>query len=163
MTIELNPENTVTADDVDGLERALGLTVPDTIRDFLMKYGDAEPESNSFDVADINDLSEVRRFLTPQDIEETLATIDYDFSPGQIPIAEDSCGNYVIVDLPAGEWVSFWDHETAPPLQKLADNVAGFLELLKPFDLESDGVEEPQVISVWVNPDFMAKIKAESD
>ena len=42
-------------------------------------------------------------------------------------------------------------------------NVAGFLELLKPFDLESAGIDEPQVISVWVNPDFLAKIKAESD
>jgi len=162
MKVELNPENTVTVGDIDGLEQALDLTFPESFRAFLMTYGNAEPEENGFDIGDTNS-SEVRRFLTPKEIEETLATIDYDFSPGQIPIAEDSCGNFVIVDLAAGERVYFWDHEIDPPLRRLADSVADFLESLEPIDPDSDEFDPSRVRSARINPDFLAKIKAESD
>jgi len=163
MKVELNPENTVTAEDVDGLEQALGLTFPESFRAFLMKDGDAETEENVFDIADINNRSEVRSFLTPQEIQHTLEIIWYDFAPGQIPIADDSCGNYVVVDLPAGERVYFWDHETAPPMYKLADSIEGFLEILEPFDADSVELDPSKVISAWIDPDFLAKIKGKSD
>lgn len=162
MKVELNSKNIVTAAEVEWLERALGLTFPESFRAFLMKYGDAKPDENVFDIGGTNS-SEVRSFLTPKEIEHTLATIWYDFSPGQIPIADDSCGNYVVVDLPAGEWVYFWDHELDLPLYKLADSISDFLELLEPFDPDSVQLAPGQVKSAWIDPNFLAKIKAESD
>jgi len=75
------------------------------------------------------------------------------FPKKAIPIAEDSCGNYVWLDQETGA-IFFWDHEIDGVGEKIAESFETFLTILQPFDPSSVRLRPGQVKSVWANPDF---------
>lgn len=68
-------------------------------------------------------------------------------------MAEDDCGNFVYVRAASGE-VMFWDHEIENGDVFLADDISGFLKLLRPFDPVAVKLAPGQVKSVWIDPTF---------
>ena len=78
------------------------------------------------------------------------------------PIAWASCGNYVLLDEGKGEQVYFWDHELPDEnIIKLANNFDEFLSTLEPFDINSIELKPGQVKKVWIDPEFLKRIKEE--
>jgi hypothetical protein len=70
-------------------------------------------------------------------------------------IAEDSCGNYFLRD---GERILFWDHETSE-ITNLAPSLIEFSA--KCVEPDSVDLEEGQVESVWVDPEFAKEMGIE--
>ena len=70
-------------------------------------------------------------------------------------MAWDTNGNYVVLDQRAGGGVFFRVHELPRESFKLANNFGEFLEVLEPFADLPDS--EAEVISVWVDPEFLKK------
>ena len=68
-------------------------------------------------------------------------------------------GNYVFVDEAMNGAVFFWDHEIPEEPTKLADNFQAFLDGLQPFDVKSIELKPGQVKRVWVDPEFLKKLK----
>lgn len=65
------------------------------------------------------------------------------------PFADDDCGNLFAASDDG--CIAFWDHETGE-ITKIADSFDEFVaHCTKHDDVE---LEEGQVISTWVNPDF---------
>lgn len=67
---------------------------------------------------------------------------------GQNVIAEDSCGNYFLKN---GELILFWDHETSEMTNLASTFIDFYSKCVVPTEVE---LEEGQVESVWVDPEF---------
>jgi hypothetical protein len=55
--------------------------------------------------------------------------------------------------------VYFWDHEVLDDPVELAPNFDAFLDLLVPFDSSAIQLKPGQVNRVWIDPDFLKKLK----
>lgn len=132
------------------LADSMGRKLPASYVAFVSKHDGAHPQANSLVTSD-NEVS-VRRFI-PVSEAATLAR-EIDGFPSQvIPFAEDDCGNYFYVMLETGA-VHFWDHEVEGLDERLAEDVASFVQRLTPFDAAGVQLAPGQVISVWVDPSF---------
>jgi SMI1-KNR4 cell-wall len=138
---------------VQKLEAAIGHPIGESFRRFVSENDGAEPESNRFEIGDDNG-SGVRRFIPVSKILEEREYID-NIPKHAYPIAEDSCGNYVLLDEGKGGQIYFWDHELPDDenIIKLADNFDAFLSMLERDDVEVK-LQPGQVISSWEHPDF---------
>lgn len=149
---------TMPAPSADALERLrewIGSDLPSSYLDFVAAHDGAEPAPNSLNTVD-NEVG-VRRFI-PVGEAPTLAERIDGFPVHVIPIAEDDCGNYFYVEPKTGA-VYFWDHEVEGRDEKVAENAAGFVERLEQFDANRAQVAPGQVISSWIDPDFLASLK----
>jgi hypothetical protein len=61
------------------------------------------------------------------------------------------------VDAACGA-VYFWDHEQPTPSVQIASDFAAFVELLRPFDPDSIKLMPGQVMSAWIDPDFLKSV-----
>jgi hypothetical protein len=66
--------------------------------------------------------------------------------------------NSIFVDEGKNGIVCFWDHETTE-ITTLAVTFGDFLELLQPFDISSVKLKPGQVKRVWVDPEFLERLK----
>jgi hypothetical protein len=134
-------------------EFQLGCALPLSYRAFVTKHDGATPESNIFSTS--GNQSEAREFVHVREAASLRTNIE-GFPREGIPVAADSCGNYVWLDPRTGE-VFFWDHELEGIGEKIADGFDAFLEGLQPFDAKSIELKPGQVISAWIDPKFKAK------
>jgi hypothetical protein len=75
------------------------------------------------------------------------------------PIAWAEGGNYIFIDEEKSGAVFFWDHEVPEEITELAANFGTFLDLLDPFDINTIELKPGQVKKVWVDPEFLKRIK----
>lgn len=135
---------------IAAVERALGCTLPPSVRSFAQHHDGARPEDNTFDVP--GNQSGVRTFISLADAPQLRSEID-GFPRTGVPIADDDCGNYVWLRPETGEIV-FWDHEVEGEGIVIAQDFDLFLAMLRPFDSGSVRLQPGQVKRVWINPDF---------
>lgn len=110
-----------TDESIRQLEAEVGFRLPDDYRRFLTDFNGGEPEPSGFTFETTEGPSEaaVRYFLTLDSkskhytIREFLKRYEDRFPNGLMPIACDSFGNLVLIDLGAKAigTVYFWDHE----------------------------------------------------
>jgi hypothetical protein len=75
------------------------------------------------------------------------------------PVAWLEGGNFAFVDEGRNGAVFFWDHEVPHEPTELAANFGAFLDLLEPFDIKTIHLKPGQVKKVWVDPEFLKKLK----
>lgn len=151
MKIRFDGGNAAPPDVVQRIESVLRAELSDSYRTFLQLYDGAKPESNYFDIGSKNG-SGVRRFIPAAEILQQRGFIDH-IPQKAYPIAEDDCGNFILIDEAKNGAVLFWDHETGG-LTELAVDFAAFLECLQPFNAESISLKPDQLKRVWVDPEF---------
>lgn len=147
--------------DIEKLERKIGAALPCSFLEFIRHHDGAVPESNIFKIGLAN-TSAVRGFIPVREIPAERANIE-DLPSTAFPFASDDCGNYVFIDAAVGA-VYFWDHELPTPPVQLAPDFAAFIqEVLEPFDPGSIKLKPGQVISAWIDPDFLKSLKQKGD
>jgi hypothetical protein len=133
-----------TEESLQALEREIGFRLPDEYRQFLSEFNGGEPEPSGF-VFETNDGpsdSRVRYFLTLDPNERNYAIKEFlrqyrDRIPeGVMPIACDSFGNLVLLDLGAKRVGSiyFWDHEKESMEEPTWDNVSQVARSFNEFE-----------------------------
>jgi hypothetical protein len=132
------------------LADSVGHELPPTYLAFARNHDGARPEQNS--VATSENEVGVSRFIPAAEAATLSQEID-GFPVEAILFAEDDCGNYFYLKPKTGA-VHFWDHEVEDGDEQVADDVAAFVEKLKPFDSTSVKLAPGQVKRVWVNPSF---------
>jgi SMI1-KNR4 cell-wall len=139
------------------LETALFCRLSESFRAFSLSNDGAEPETNIFRISDRNE-SGVNRFIPVNEIPKERAFIE-NLPERAYPIAWAEGGNYVFINEDQGGAVFFWDHENPNQITKLEADFGAFLDVLEPFDIKSVQLKSGQVKKVWVNPDFIKKLK----
>jgi hypothetical protein len=145
---------------VQKLEQVLGCPISSDFRRFISENDGARPQDNSFPIGK-NNSSGVRRFIPVSKILKERQYID-NIPDRAYPIAEDSFGNYVLLDEGTGGKVYFWDHEFEDDnITHLADSFDQFLSMLEPPDEDAinEKIKSMKVLSVWTHPDFDRIIK----
>ena len=156
MKIRLKDGKSASKKDVKKWEAALGCPLSESFRRFVSENDGSKPQSNRFPVGKDNGAG-VDRFIPVSDILEERQYID-DIPNHAYPIAEASCGNYVLLDEGKGGQVYFWDHELPNDnIIKLADNFDEFLSMLEPFDINSIKLMPGQVKEVRVNTELLKR------
>lgn len=139
----------VTRGAIENFERASGLTLPKSYKEFLLETNGGAPTYDSFPVHGMAD----RKFETVQSfagigvpIPTTELAWGYDLYSGGIPsgilpIAGNGGGDWICLDLRDGqERVALWDFRhhwgtgewREQDLYHIADSFEGFLKLLQP-------------------------------
>ncbi len=75
------------------------------------------------------------------------------------PVAWADGGDFVFIDEGRNGSIFYLNHEVFNDHTKLADNFDAFLDLLEPFDVRSIELKPGQVKKVWVDPEFLKKLK----
>ncbi len=157
MTIELIGGGSASASALRTAEAYLGVRLPPAYVDFVREHDGCRPPSNEFPIGDsMDDADSVVRFVPVAEASNVASTIGL---PAKMwPVARAEGGNYVLLDLSAGEAVKYWDHETGE-LALVAANFRAFLSLLRPFDPSQVELDPEDVIDVWVDPEFRKEIE----
>ncbi len=133
MKITLTEGKPAPLEAVQKLEKVLGCPISGEFRRFISNNDGARPQPNSFPIGDDNS-SGVRKFIPVSNILEEREYID-NIPVRAYPIAEDSFGNYVLLDEGTGGKIYFWDHEFEDEnITHLADSFDEFLSILQPDD-----------------------------
>jgi hypothetical protein len=157
MTIQLKNGKPASEETIVAIEKVLGCLLSESVRRFLAVHDGAKPESNSCKVTEKCSFA-VRRFIPAADVLLYRKYID-DLPEKAYPVAEDDCGNFVIVDEGKNGAVYFWDHEVRGDPIELASSFGGFLDLLSPFDASTIQLEPTLVKRVWLDPEFLKRLK----
>ncbi len=139
------------------LEGVLGCRVCNSFRSFLQTQDGAQPETNVFRISASND-SGVNRFIPVAEIGRERSRIE-NLPRTAYPIAWAEGGNYVFINEDRNGAVFFWDHELPEETIELAGSFGDFLDLLQPFDISAIELKPGQVKRVWVDPEFLKKLK----
>jgi cell wall assembly regulator SMI1 len=111
--------NIATDESLDALENRLGTTLPDDYREFLKQFNGGRPMPREFVAIDGDEGSSVQFFFTLDEaaphyyILKERQMFEGRIPDNTLPIACDSFGNLVLLDLGAKAFgaVYFWDHE----------------------------------------------------
>lgn len=156
MKLKLQGGRAASEQNVLALETRLGCKLSDSFRKFLQANDGAKPETNIFRISDNNECG-VNRFIPSDEVLKERSYIE-NIPPKAFPVAWAEGGNYVFVDEGKNGAVYFWDHETAE-VTELASTFGDFLNLLQPFDITTVKLKPGQVKRVWVDPDFLKRLK----
>jgi hypothetical protein len=137
-------------DDIAAAELRLGVRLPSAFREFVRKHDGVTPQENVFELP--GNKSGVRAFVPIAEAASLREKIE-GFPANGIPVAEDSCGNYVWLDPDSGA-AFFWDHEIDSPSECIAEDFGEFIASLRPFDPTTVKPSPGRVKHVWVHPDF---------
>ncbi len=137
----LNPEGAVSAPDIDAVERRIGRTLPEPLRQHYLEANGGQPEKSSFLHEDGFELV-VHQFLSMRpggkgDFEDSFlhAKVDAPFLPDDlIPFAIDPGGDYFCISDDAarlGQIFFFYSEEADEPDEAtvfLAPSLAEFID-----------------------------------
>ena len=157
MKVKLRNGKAAPEESILAAETRLGYVISTSFRTFLRTQDGAEPETNIFRVSTRND-SGVNRFIPVTEIGDERTRIESIPAKGY-PVAWAEGGNYVFIDEAKHGAVFFWDHEEPEDPVELAGSFDAFLNLLEPFDIKSIELKPGQVKRVWVDPEFLKKLK----
>jgi len=160
MNINIRDSRTApTKAEILAVENVLGIKINEEYLKFNQRYNGGVPESNIFKVPPNNE-SDIAEFLELKSIPQDAYPIKDEVGKYIIPIAFDSCGNYICISNERNDGeIYFWDHELpeGEALTKLAPSFADFLDMVRPFDDSQITLEPGQVKSVWVSPELLKK------
>jgi cell wall assembly regulator SMI1 len=156
MKIKLHGGKPASEQNISALETALGCELSESFKQFLRAHDGAEPETNIFSVDDKNECG-VNGFIPSEEVLKERSYIE-NLPPKALPIAWAEGGNYVFIDEGKNGAVFFWDHETAEATA-LAVTFGDFLNLLEPFDISTVKLKPGQVKKVWIDPEFLKRLK----
>lgn len=159
MSIKLNNGRPMSHEEIAAFERMVGHLLPQGIKNFFSKYDGAEPDTNIFNIGETND-SGVNQFIPMRRILAEMVYVD-NLPQYAFPIAWVEGGNYVIIKPAERGAVYFWDHEKPADMTFLADSFDAFFSSIKPFDVIDVNLKPGQVISAWVDPDFLKDLNEE--
>ncbi|HSS95909.1 MAG TPA: SMI1/KNR4 family protein [Terriglobales bacterium] len=140
---------------IRALEMELGYPLSDSYKTFVHVYDGAKPETNIFRVSHINECG-VSKFIPVAEITKQKSRIE-GFPEHACPIASAEGGNFIFLDENGA--VFFWDHEVDDEPVRLAGDFGSFLDSLEPFDVKSVQLKPGQVKRVWVDREFLKKLK----
>lgn len=138
-------------------QEALGCALSDSFKHFVRTNDGAEPDTNIFKVGKENECG-VNQFIPLTQIPKERTFIE-NISKEAYPVAWAEGGNYILIDEDTSGAVCFWDHEEPERITELAPNFEAFLETLEPFDIKTVTLKPGQVKKVWVDPEFLRRLK----
>jgi SMI1-KNR4 cell-wall len=139
--------------DIVALEKLIGQPLDLGFRKFIAENDGAIPESNAFPVNGISNFGGVNEFTLVKEIIEERAYFET-IGKHAYPVALSAGGNYVVLDQGRGGAIFFWDHEL-DAFSMIAGSFVEFLDMIEPFDESSIKLAPGQVISAWIDPDFL--------
>jgi hypothetical protein len=157
MRIKLRNGKPASAVSILQVEAAIGRPLSDAFRSFVLSHDGARPETNILKISDNSDLG-VSEFIPVNQILDARARIE-NIPDGAYPVAWAEGGNFIFVNEDKAGAVFFWDHELPDNSAQVANTFGEFLDLLEPFDIKSVRLKPGQVKKVWVDPDFLKKLK----
>ena len=101
--------------------------------------------------------SGINGFIPVSEIQKERDRIEY-FPKSGYPIAWAEGGNCVFIDIHTAS-IFYWDHEVPERPIKLAADFQRFIDSLEPFDINTIQLKPGQVKKVWVDPEFLKKLK----
>ncbi len=151
--------------DINLLENNFDIKLPEDYKNFLLTHNGGYPEKDCYSFIDVENASNLKRFLAFYDIKVDFHVQIYDDLVKEylklkdripqecIPIARDSGGNYVCLGIKGSEYgkVYFWDHEeeadegehpTFANMYLLANNFTDFINGLYSVDIEEQENKE---------------------
>ncbi|SHJ18818.1 SMI1 / KNR4 family (SUKH-1) [Malonomonas rubra DSM 5091] len=145
--------------EVHKFENIYGVDFPREYKAFVKSYGGSVPEANIFDIPTIESFSGIERFLGLNELVEQKLIFSGRLPEGLWPVAFADGGNLIFISVDnSSPGIYYFDHELEedPPsagcLFFISNSFSDFIECLRPFDLNNIGQEEPDIISVWVDP-----------
>ncbi len=157
MAIKFSKPISIGQKEIDLFAQEIGCSLPKDVQEYFLECNGAKPEANIFDVSDNNE-SGINELIPLSSIVEERKLLDH-VGEYIYPIALAEGGNYLVVDFSKDSSVYFWDHEEPENLIVLATDIYEFISKLKQFDPYSVELEEGQVESVWIDPDFLKSLK----
>ncbi|MDF7670259.1 SMI1/KNR4 family protein [Orbaceae bacterium ESL0721] len=144
-----NFDNSNVAEKIALFEETLSIKIPDTYSDFLKKYNGGYTLDTDFDIN--GESSDIRCFYG---FEEQKEYCDFShlmqynsftsaIENGYLPIAEDSCGNYIVIGIGQLNYgkISFWDHEI-DTYHYLCPNFKDFISQIESLEYVPLSIEE---------------------
>lgn len=164
----------ISESDVAEFEERVGHRLPDDYRVFMLESNGGVPRANYLPS---NENVGVRAFFMLGDdphyaIGEMLRVFEGRYPVGMLPVAEDSSGNLLLIDVGRQEMGSvwFWEHEfeaedDEPPRPDNITRIASsFHELLDALRPDSDLDDDPDVVRMvetgrlgYVDPDYVPR------
>lgn len=158
MKVKLRGGETAPEQEILALEDALGCPISSSFRAFIRTYDGASPDTNIFRISESNS-GGVSEFIPVREILKNRMYIE-DIPRQAYPVAHAECGNFVLIDEGRNGAVFFWDHELPDEPTDLAANFGAFLDLLEPVDMTTIELKPGKVKKVWVDPEFLRRLKA---
>lgn len=157
MKVKLSKGHSISQEAVKKIEIKLDIKLPNDYKDFLLKNDGAIPSDNIFEV-NANIDSGVNGFIPLDQVNKEMRKLDSVYFSKVVPIAWAEGGNYIYMSLIEKRGIYFWDHEEPHKVYHIASCFDDFLNLLKPFDIDSIELKEGQVKSAWIDPDFLKSL-----
>lgn len=154
MNVKVLSGNKANDIEIATLEQAIGVKLPSDYVEFLKVSEGAELDNNCFFYSD-GSQSGVNQFIPLSQINTESHYLE-NLPKHAFPIAWAEGGNYVYLSLTDPVGVFFWDHEEPHKTYKVAPSFKGFLDCLKPANLEI--AEYDDVEEAWVDPEFLKSL-----
>lgn len=159
MSINLGKGKSASGRSISEIEDFIGDKLDSELKLFFLSNDGSSPESNYFPVGGRKYMGGINKFIAASDVLSERIHID-GIGKKAFPIAFSAGGNYVVIDFEKTRGgVYFWDHERHGDMIKISNNFRDFLNLLQPFDASSVKLEPGQVKRVWIDPEFIKKIR----
>ena len=142
--MNISKQGGVTWQDVADFERSYRVDFPSDYEEFLVKYNGGRTPDTEFRVGRID--SDVRAFLGIGNVKDSVHNEDLPewLEQGVFPIAEDSFGNYIVMDIKkAPGTVYFADHEEGLHLSRLTESFSAFIKRCKSAKLDIEDLTQP--------------------
>lgn len=132
---------TISKDIISEFEDVIGVSFPEQYRIFIEKYNGGETPNTCFNINGIS--SDLKGFYGLGKVKYTLDSIRAEEIKGicYLPIAIDSFGNDILIDLNEGE-IFFRNHENGN-IKKIESNLKGFIN-----KCESKAINKASIKSV---------------
>jgi len=152
------------ADAIAAFEAVLKVRLPQEYLDLVRKMNGAYVRSNIFAIPSGNNAG-VSKFVPFDKALYEKSLMEQTGPTNFVPIAHASGGNYVCMSIKTSELGSiyFFDHEIPgeKALTKVAQSISQFLDMLRPFSVDDVQLDPNDDGEVWIDPDFLEKIKGE--
>ncbi|QDE40054.1 hypothetical protein FIV34_12925 [Luteibacter pinisoli] len=128
---------------------------------FVKDHDGVVPPNNSFRISSKNH-SGVTQFIALSDISRQAEFLSPSVTRAFFPFAFAEGGNFVCMARSDDAAVYFYDHEIdgMAALTRIAKSFEEFMGALELFDVASVVLAPGQVISVWIDPDFLSDLKS---
>lgn len=167
-------ENSIPTDKgtITQFQNQIRLKLPSDYIAFLERYNGGYPEPCVIHLKAANRMdieSAIMRSFFGFGLENGDELVEnYSFYKGflpkeSIPIGCDAGGNVFLMSLSIENYceIYLWDHERAPEhraelrdLQYVTDSFTSFLNRIVPYDPDDAQLDENDIITVWIHPDF---------
>jgi SMI1-KNR4 cell-wall len=154
-----------TEEKILSVEKSLGLRIPKEYREALLKYGIISVGENIHSNYSYVGIACFLNLAKDENSIEHACNLYRDRIPSEfLPVADAVGGNLILIQIPT-QHIYFWDHELEEDkefeagyeaLTKLNESFDDFLQAM----IIPEPIGEVKVVSSWVDPEFVKKMKA---